>query len=66
MDSQSGEMEIQAVAAQAEVCETEKGFDQKLDDVACLLAESHPRRTRVLTEKGFAHWIETKAKRRKN
>ena len=66
MDSQNGEMEIQAVATQAEVRETEKGFDEKLDDVAGLLAESYPRRTRVLTEKGLAHLIETRDIRRKN
>jgi len=45
MDSQNGEMEIQAVAAEAEVRETEKGFNEKLGDVAGLLAESYPRRT---------------------
>ena len=66
MDSQNGEMEIQAVAAEAEVRETEKGFDEKLGDVAGLLAESYPRRTRVLTEKGLAYWIETRDKRQKN
>ena len=66
MDSQNGEMEIQAVAAEAEVCETEKGFNEKLGDVAGLVAKSYPRRTRVVTEKGLANWIETRDKRQTN
>ena len=57
---------LEAVTSKAEDSRTENVPTNELNDVAGLLAESHPQRTRALTEKGLSYWMETRDLRRKN
>ena len=60
MDSQSEKDKFEAVTSQAEDRRTENVLEDELNDVAGLLADSRPQRTRVLTEKGLSYWMETR------
>ena len=65
MDSQSEKDKFEAVTSQAAGRRTENVLENELNDVAGLLADSRPKRTRVLTEKGLSYWMETRDLRRK-
>ena len=57
---------LEAVTSMSEDSRTENVPTNELNDVAGLLAESHPQRTRALTTKGLSYWMETRDLRRKN
>ena len=66
MDSRSERDKFGAIASQADDHRTENLLENELNEVAGLLADSPPRRTRVLTEKGLSYWMEARDLRLKN
>ncbi len=64
--SRSEKDKCEGVTSQAEDCRTENLLENEFNDVAGLLAESRPQRTRGLTEKGLSYRMEMRDLRRKN